>query len=200
MRLAMYRLSLGLYYLFAGVWAGLLLTFALAAPNIFYRTRAYQPELGRTPADAGKLVGADAQILAGDIVNHILAALNPVQIVCAAGLVVMLFLQCTVFRRQLARPITSVANWVRSILLCLAVLALALQLFWLSPTMGQLRQDMYNPDTPQPRRQQLRDRFEFYHVLSERTLGSAAVLLVAGVLASPFVLTGDRRTDGQASS
>jgi hypothetical protein len=190
MRLALFRLTSGLYYLLAGLWLGILVAFALAAPQVFFRVRAFAPQLTRTPADTSPKKGADGQILAGDIVTHILAMLDPVQIVCATGLAGILLLQCTVFRRSLAKPVTSAANWVRVLLLGLAIGALVLQLGLFSPTMATLRERLYHPDTPAQQRGDLRQRFEWYHTASERTLGSAAVLLAGGIVISPFVLSG----------
>jgi hypothetical protein len=189
MKLPLYRLNLAVYYLLLGLWLGMLVTFALAAPNIFIRMRAFAPKMQRTPAEMGEMVGNDAQIIAGDIVNHILATIDPVQMVCAAGLVVLVILQCTVFRRWLGRPVVSVANGVRVVLLGLAVAALVVQLTVLSPRMETLRQRMYHPETGGDQRMQLRQDFERYHTFSERTLGSAAILLAGGLLVSPFVLT-----------
>jgi hypothetical protein len=186
----LYRLSVGLYYLLLGLWAGGLATFALAAPSIFYRMRVYQPEATRTPAGVGNLDGPDAQLIAGDIANHILENLATVQIVAAAALVVLVVLQCTAFRRWLRCGAGGKANVLRSALLAVAVMLVAVQLGYVSPRMGELRGQMYSPDAAASARQAARQQFETYHTFSERTLGGVLLLLAGTTLVSPFALNG----------
>jgi len=188
-----YRLTNGLFYLLAGVWAGALVGFALMAPAVFYTVRAYQPELTRRPAGAEGLEGPGSAVLAGAIVQRVFERLDWVQVICATGVVGLALLQTAVFRARLARPALGKANLIR--LGCLAGAAglLVLNLGWIQPRLWTLRQSMYNPAHAPAVRSSARGDFQWYHRLSERTTGALVLLVGGSMVLSPFVLTRDGR-------
>jgi hypothetical protein len=189
MRQAAYRLHLGLYYLALGLWLGSLALFALVAMPLFYRMRLYQPQITATPPGSPPMDGPAAQIIAGDIASRSLANLATVQIIAAVAVVALVALQCTIFRRWMARAVTSATNLVRLALLGLALAALVVQLSVVSPRMHELRPKMYAPEASAQQRAERRATFEWYHTYSERSQSAVVMLLTGAVLLSPFVLT-----------
>jgi len=198
MRANLYRLTVGLSYLLAGLWFGSLVGFVITAIRVFATVRAYEPGLADSPEAGAVPAGQAPDALAGAVVGGILGPLLWVQVVCLLGLALLALAQGRWLGRFMPGGFLGKANLLRLGLFALAGLGLAVQLGWIGPQIWDLRQAMYDPDRPAAEREEARKQFETYHTASERTMGVVTLLVGAGIVASPFALTPRPGTAGRS--
>lgn len=188
-----YRLTLGGYWLFLGVWIGAMVMLAVGAGITFKTVRDYQPTLHKAPYDDPALADRAAAILAGGIVGNTLKGLAVIQMACAAVVVVSIIAQCTLFARRLRGGATGWLNIARVALVVLPVAVLAADRLVVTPRVWELRQTMYDPSRTVETRAAAKAEFDRYHKMNERMVGLATLMLAGAMLTSAFVLHQDRQ-------
>lgn len=189
MRDAIFRLTLGIYYLALGTWVGATGMMAIAAGLTFVTLRQADPVLPGGPAGNADLAPFTADFLAGNAVNPAFTGLTFIHAACALAL-----LACIVVHVMLKRD--GRGSWLN--LLRLALIGGALLLFladgqFTRNTMNQLRDQMYQPQVTAAQFTDFQDQFQGLHQRSARAQLGMVGLLAAAALVSPFVFRDDRR-------
>ena|GEM_PF-7071471 len=187
------RITQGFYYLALGAWFGAMVMLAVSAATTFKTVRLYQPQLQLAPFNDPEFQGKQPNVLAGSIVGNSLRGLKAIEIICAVVVVAVLLLQSTLLRNQYSFALVKRWNLLRIALIVLPILILLLDLFWITPSIHEQRQIMWDLANSEPVRQLAQDQFSWYHKLSERVVGLSVLLVAAATVISPFALT--RRHD-----
>ena len=184
-RRTLFDLTQGIYYLFLGLWFGALVMLAIGAAITFRTVRTYQVTLGLEPFNHEALADQASNILAGAITGNVLKALGMLQVFCAVVVLGCLVAQATIFSRYVAQ---NWMNWLRTLCVLIPSIIIVIDIAVISPRIWELRKNMYNPELSTEARAVHRDHFQFYHKLSERTVGTGALLLAVGLVLSPMAL------------
>lgn len=191
--LTLYRLNLGVYWLFLGIWAGSIVMLAVSAAITFRTVRDMQPSIGKPPYNDPALADRAAPILAGAVVGNSLHGLRAIQFICAVAVAICVILQCWVFAERLAGGVAGWVNLLRILVLAVPLLILAADQFVVTPRVWAQRVAMYDAGQSEEARREARGRFDRYHKLNERMVSAGLLFLAAAALLSPFVLYGERR-------
>lgn len=189
-----FRLGLGVYYLALGTWFGTTLMMGLAAANTFRVTRSLQPTL--PPSDLP--IDSPPEYLAGQVVNAAFGAMSMVQLGCAGLALVLLVLQCTLWRDRLQRGPRAWPNVLRTALVVVPALVLVADLAYTRQQMSSLRATMYDAAVTSAERASARERFDGFHKLSERSLSLAALMVGAATVVSPLAFGSGRAEPREA--
>ncbi|QQE12797.1 hypothetical protein JD969_04855 [Planctomycetota bacterium] len=178
----MIKLIQSFYYLFLGTWLGSLIMLAFSAAASFKTLRFYKAIPGIEPYSLDIFANKYPEILAGAVVNQSLTYLTQLQVICALGVLLCIFLNFIFNRKNNCK----IPSFIRTTLYMLAVATLLIHIFLTAPTMSTLRDKMYNPDITQVERDTTLTKFQTLHKFSERSTGSAVFIIAAIILISPF--------------
>jgi len=191
--LTAWRTVQGLYWLALGAWFGALVMLAIAAAATFATVWDYQPMLPAQPGAPPETSARAVPMLAGAIIGRCLDNLRWLQWICAVVAIVCLALQNTVFASR--RPAGGCGQWIntlRIVLVLVPVVILVVDTAVINPKMKHDRQIMHDLTQPAPQIELARQSFDSYHELSRRLFKVQVVMLGCAVLASAFVLHGNR--------
>lgn len=192
-RLAVFRLTQGVYWLSLGAWFGAVVMLVIAAAITFGTVRQFHPALGLEPYNHPSLVDRAAPILAGSVVGNMLKGLALIQSVCAASVIGCVVLQCTVFREHIQGGMRGWPNLLRVVLIAGPIAILAADRLVLTPRVWEQRNAMYDQNTSDEARSTAKGRFDRLHMLNERAVGASGIMLVGAVFVSAFALHGSER-------
>lgn len=188
MRDAIFRLTLGVYYLALGTWFGATGMMGAAAGLTFVTLRAADPVLPGGPAGNPELAPFTADFLAGNAVNAAFWALTIIQLGCVLVVVAAAALQAVFWRDRQVNHGRTWANGLRLAAILLAVVLFAGDLLVTRSDMTMLRGEMYTASVTEEDHRALHEDFRALHQRSARTQLGAAGLMAAAALLSPFVL------------
>lgn len=191
---AIFRLSLGVYYLALGVWLGATAMMGVAAGLTFVTLRAADPVLPGGPAGNADLAPHTADFLAGNVVNAAFGALTIIQVGCAVVVLGAITLQALLWRDRQVNDGRTWANGLRVGAIALALVLFAADLFLTRAFMTMLRTEIYHHEVTSDEYAAMQEDFQHLHTRSARSQLTAAGLMAGAALLSPFVFT-DRRRD-----
>ncbi len=192
-KLTAFRLTQSVYWLSLGTWFGAIVMLIVCAVATFGTVREYQPTLGVQPYNNPAMSDRAPAILAGAIVGNALNGLTKVQLICGVAAVICVVLQCTLFADRLAGGITGWVNLLRIVLIISPLVLLAVDTLGIRPALLHQRQTMYDPQQPEHTLQEAKAKFDQLHRRDEQLVAATALVLLAAVTVSSFVLHSDTK-------